>query len=137
MAYSLRSMVPVCFFLTIIAIGNASKSSKADDPGCPTQLTPFYNGFMTGVECSQLGQLQLKFLIIGFVNGFLVSPFVGASASCLTPYQQCLAGKSDIQLGAYFSKWLRDRPERWDQPCDVLLYSSLKDMCTDLGFIKQ
>jgi hypothetical protein len=76
MVFSLRSMVPVSLFLTVVAIANTSPS-KADDPGCPTQPVGVHNGFMTGVECSQLGELELKFLIQGFVSGLYASAFSG------------------------------------------------------------
>lgn len=116
---------PVVLACLLTVCGNA-----AAQDGCSDRFVSFAPGFITGQECLGLVETgNLKDYMVGFVNGLSVSTFVGAPFSCLKPFQECLVGRSDTQLAAVLEKWLRENPSHWHEPCNVLTWLAISDMC--------
>ena len=90
---------PVVLACWLTVCGNA----VAQD-GCPESPVPVANGVMTGQECLGLAETgHLSTYMIGFVNGLYVSTIAGAPYSCIEPIQQCLGGRTTVQLGGVIS----------------------------------
>ena len=116
---------PVILTCWLMICGNA-----AAQDGCPEGPQFVFNGFMTGQDCLDLAEGQyLDAYMAGFVNGLYISPFVGASSSCIEPIRTCLAGTTGRQLAAVMERWLRENPSRWHQPCHGLTWMAIRDMC--------
>ena len=107
-----------------------SQPSEAMVAGCPTGTSVrIPGGFMTGAEFLELSEPHQRGYAAGFVNGLLISPFVGARESCVAHYSRCLEGTTDVQLAAVISCWLRENPERWHDGSHIASWIAIKRMC--------
>ena len=66
---------------------------------------------------------------MGFVEGVLISPLLGAPKSQIELIERCLDGMNDQQLVAIFEKFLRGNPERWHESAHVLFYATIVQTC--------
>ena len=108
-----------------------SQPSEARVAGCQTTGTSVWipSGFMTGAEFLELSEPHQRGYAAGFVNGLLISPFVGARESCVAHYARCLEGTTDVQLAAVISRWLRENPERWHEGSHIASWIAIQRMC--------
>jgi hypothetical protein len=60
--------------------------------------------------------------VMGVLDGFLVAPGFGAPRKELAWLEACSVGMSGNQVAAIADKYLRDRPEHWNQPMNGLVY---------------
>lgn len=92
-------------------------------------------GFYTAevfAHSSDQGQLDYA---MGVVDGMLLAPFFGAPRSQndgqqYEVFEDCVTDMSGKQVGAIISKYVREHPERWNDPMNVVAYSAMTKACS-------
>ena len=85
---------------------------------------------LTGEDCQRMSDGQFVPYMTGAVDGYSASPFVlGASDELRDKVFGCLRGKTNGQTAAVVRKWFRTNPERWDEPCVLLISVAIRAWC--------
>lgn len=95
------------------------------------QTEPVYikSGFLTGNSYRASSAQEKSGFVMGFIDGLLVAPLLGAPRSKLVRLEECLTGMVNSQVVAIVDKWLTENPGRWHQQMNVLTFSALQAAC--------
>ena len=77
--------------------------AEANAASCPDiTTTPFHINFLGKTEnfVSSLETHDFEMVVVGVVNGILVSPVIGAPPACADMLSACIQGRSPTQLSA-------------------------------------
>ena len=100
----------------------------------PLVVVPF--GFYTGERFLDLNENDKRMYTEGLIDGFLGSGLFGGSTEAVRTLKDCITGMDDKQLAAILTKFVKDNPERWQQPINILAFNALNGACPDLKTIK-
>ena len=109
----------------LAAVGLASQAGAK----CPDEPVMIGNSFLTGEDCHNLPDHELRTFVMGWHAGLMLSPIYGADQECLKPLRLCLEGKTDSQLAAVLRKWLEANPERWHEQCTIAAWVAIGKPC--------
>ena len=117
----------IIFALLFLGLHTCVPAFSQNNPAPRTIQGPghFYTGNDYLEESNSLQQTYLT----GLFDGFLAAEFFGAPDGRVTQVNGCLKGKTNAQLHAIVAKYLRERPERWDEPMSVLTFNALNTSC--------
>ena len=88
-----------------------------------------HNGFLTGNQFLNAGDSTKRGYLMGFIDGLLVSPFVGAPKEKIVWLERCLDGMNDRQIVAIFDTWLTKNPAHWHEPAHALAFRAFREAC--------
>jgi hypothetical protein len=90
-----------------------------------------HNGFLKAEDFLHLSAERQRSYAAGVVDGMLLAPLFGApdSGQKIRSFGVCIEGMSDIQVAAIIEKFLRDHPERWNDPLNAVVFSSMTEGC--------
>ena len=69
---------------------------------------------------------------IGFIDGLLISPMLGADAEGADAFHECLTGRTSDQIGEIILKHVEATPENWHVPLDMEAFEAIKQSCPAL-----
>lgn len=72
----------------------------------------------------------------GLIDGLLGSALFGASNEAVHVLKDCVKDMDSKQWAAILTKFIKDNPERWQQPMPILAFDAIKGFCPDLKTIK-
>jgi hypothetical protein len=93
------------------------------------------NGFLTANEFMHMnGQSQSDYSM-GVVDGMLLAPLFGAprewnEGEKIGPLGDCITGMSSGQVAAIISNFVRDHPERWNEPMHTAAFTAMTRACS-------
>ena len=82
-------------------------------------------GFITGQEYINHSKIARVSYVMGLQDGLSMAMLLGGEYLKVKWWQSCAVGKTNYQLVAMFSKFLRDHPERWHEDAHTLYYSMM------------
>ncbi len=74
-----------------------------------------HNGFLKGEEFRQTPATQQRAYVMGYVDGLLVSPLLGAEKSKMKWVDALVEGMSADQITAILLSYLQRNPESWNE----------------------
>jgi len=87
------------------------------------------SGFITGNTYRAYSDDIKAVYVMGVIDGFVLAPAFSAPKKKLAWLQTCSEGMNGYQVAAIVDKSLRDVPEHWNEPMNVLVYSAMFDAC--------
>jgi GrpB-like predicted nucleotidyltransferase (UPF0157 family) len=90
-----------------------------------------YNSFMNGERFLELSESEKSSYVMGILDGYSAAPIFGTKADekKLTRIHACIDGKTNTQISAIFTKYLKDNPDKWHLPASVAMYNTLNKVC--------
>ena len=89
--------------------------------------SPLY--FYTGNDYLEKTNSSQQTYLAGIIDGFLGAAIFGAPEGSITQLNSCLKGKRTNQLHAIVARYLREHPERWDEPMSILTFNAVNASC--------
>ena len=114
--------LPYCLVLFLVAVSL----------GNPQSSVHIHNGFLTGQEYLDFDARTQQGYAMGVVDGMLLAPMFGApsDAAKLKSLANCIEGMSNAQVKAIIDKFLKDHPERWNDPMHAVTYTAMMEACS-------
>lgn len=94
-------------------------------------LVRVHNGFSTGEEFLSMSAIEQHGYAMGFLNGLLDAPVLGAPQEKVRWVADCATGMSSNQVREILRKYIKDHPERWHEPLNLSSFSALAEACPD------
>jgi hypothetical protein len=96
------------------------------------QSVRLHNGFLKAEEFLHMNVNRQRDYATGVVDGMLLAPLFGApdNGQKIQSFGACIEGMSDIQVAAIIEKFLRDHPERWNDPLNAVVFTAMTQGCT-------
>jgi hypothetical protein len=69
---------------------------------------------------------------MGFTDGLMASPILGADSNKVEPLHHCINGMQPKQIAANVDKYVKGHPESWHHLLSASAFSALADVCPDL-----
>ena len=85
-----------------------------------------HNGFLTGDEFRKSTPSQQQTYVMGFVDGLLISPLVGAEKGQVKWLEVLIEGMTSEQITAILLKYINDNPEAWNECSHTIAYRALR-----------
>ena len=89
----------------------------------------YKGGFLSGNKYLSLSADGKERYAIGFIDGLLIAPLLGAPMEGLNWLEQCTAGMNSKQIVAILDIYLTDNPEKWHIPMNGLSLKALEKSC--------
>jgi len=86
-------------------------------------------GFFSGKDYLDMSDTEKRAYVTGEINGMLVAPFFGAPEENLSWLKTCSARKSDEELAAILSRFIRDQPAQMQTNLNVVTFNALREAC--------
>lgn len=90
-----------------------------------------HNGFGAGQEYLDMTDSQRRAYAVGFINGILLSPALGAPKNRVGWVERCVEGMSDVQVAAILHQYIKSHPAEWHWGLHILSYRALIEACPD------
>jgi hypothetical protein len=87
------------------------------------------SGYGTGNDLVRSSDVQLNGVVVGFLNGLILSTLIGAREACTDTIIKCTTGRKPEQLVAMLRKYLRDNPHKRHERAHWVMWSALVDAC--------
>ena len=87
------------------------------------------NGFVDGNDFLSFSSDGKEKYAIGFIDGLLIAPLLGAPKRRLNWLEQCAVGMNSKQIVAILEKYLTENPAKWHQSMHGLSLSAMKASC--------
>jgi hypothetical protein len=103
-------------WLVALLLGLVPVEARA--ASCPDITTaPFHINFLGKTEnfVSSLETHDFEMVVVGVVNGIVVSPVIGAPPACADLLSACIQGRSPTQFSAMVAKHIRETPSEWNE----------------------
>jgi len=99
--------------------------------GFSQQGVMVHNGFLKSEEFVRMDAMSQSKYAVGIVDGMLLAPLFGApdNGQKIRAFGACIEGMSDTQVAAIINKFLRDHPERWNDPLNAAVFSAMTEGC--------
>lgn len=88
-------------------------------------------GYSNGTEYQSWGSSQKLHYAIGFINGLLVAPFMGADNAQTIWLDRCVENMRGTQVVAILDKYLAENPAKWHFPLNILSLSAMESACRE------
>ena len=95
----------------------------------PTQRVT--GGFLKGDTYLDLSPNEKRAYAMGFVNGVLTAPALGAPEADVARFADCVKPMNDEQIAAIITKYVNDNPARWHLPLNLLSHEALVKACPE------
>src|SRR5918993_5240109 len=105
-----NTQVYCALMVTVVSYASDVDAQSACERTGPVEVS---NGFLSAQELVAMTDASLTYYVMGFVNGFAMSPVVKAPERCVSELMECLDGKTNQQLAAMLRKHLTEHPEEW------------------------
>ncbi len=115
---------------SIAAVAVASPVPSASRSTEPVRVP---GGLLTGQHYLDLGDDEKGYYALGLVDGMLVAPLLRAPASEVRWLRQCLTGMTGRQLADILTRYLRDHPEKRQDPAHVPMLTAMRAACGASG----
>lgn len=113
-------LIPFVAMMAYLPLANAtSKKPKKDS-------VIVKSGFFTATDYMQMSEEDRRGYATGFLDGLLCAPFLDAPPKKYEWLSQFVTGKNNLQVAAILTKYLTDRPEKWDLPLNFLAYEAFE-----------
>lgn len=68
---------------------------------------------------------------MGILDGMLLAPAFGApdDGTKLKSLGTCIEGMTNVQVKAIIDKFLKDHPERWNNPMHTVAFTAMMEGC--------
>ena len=106
--------------LTLITFINVYASQQT------VKISP---GFFSGKDYLDMSDTEKRAYVTGEINGMLVAPFFGAPEENLSWLKSCSARKSDEELAAILSRFIREQPSQLQTNLNVVTFNALREAC--------
>src|SRR5262245_51367865 len=119
------------YIAVTIAILAAPFNCEAQQGPCTagTSIVSISPGFFTGAELNSLSDDQLGMYAAGYVDALQAATMIGVTEHCRKALQACVLGSDRDHLVATIRKYLRENPNRWDEPSNNIIYNALFSDC--------
>ena len=90
------------------------------------------DGFLTAQDYLNLPTAQQLGYATGVIDGMLIAPLFGApdNGAQLQLLGRCVTGMRDTQVHAILDKFLKDHPERWNDPMHAVAFAAMNEACS-------
>ena len=93
------------------------------------------SGFLTAEEFTHMNDQSQHDYAMGVVDGMLLAPLFGAPRAWndgqkIGAFGQCITGMSSRQVAAIISRFVRDHPERWNEPMHAVAFTAMTQACS-------
>jgi len=97
-----------------------------------TQGVRIHNGFMKAEDFLHMSTDSRRDYAMGIVDGMLLAPAFGApdKGQKVQSFGACIEGMDDSQVAAIIEKFLRDRPERWNERLNLVVFAAMMEACS-------
>lgn len=114
-----------------IVIFAAPLNCAAQQGGCAagTAAVSITPGFFTGAELNSLSDDQLGMYAAGYVDALQAATMIGVTEPCRRALQTCVIRQDRADFVRAIRKYLRENPNRWDEPSNNILYNVLFSQC--------
>jgi hypothetical protein len=94
-----------------------------------------HNGFLKAEEYVHMNDGRQRDYAMGIVDGMLLAPLFGAPTAWrdgqkIGAFGNCITGMTDTQVAAIISKFVRDHPERWNDPLNAVAFTAMTQACS-------
>jgi hypothetical protein len=90
-------------------------------------VVPF--GFYKGEQFLDVNETEKTTYTEGLIDGFLGSGLFGAPNEAVDSLKSCITGMDNKQLTAILTKYIKDHPERWQEPTGLLAFNAFSLAC--------
>lgn len=99
----------------------------------PAQNAPIriHSGFLSGEEFLNLGPGERWVYVEGLIDGIFLAPLYGAPKERVKVVEDCVVGMTNHQIAAMLEKYLRDRPEIWNEGAHTVASRMLFVKCNE------
>src|SRR6476469_3785801 len=113
----MRRLLPLIAFAAFVTVSANQQRVK---------ISP---GFFTGKDYLDMSDTEKRAYVTGEINGMLVAPFFGAPEESLGWLKVCSGRKSDEELAAILSRYVRDQPGQLQTNLNVVTFNALREAC--------
>lgn len=90
-----------------------------------------FSGALTAESYRSASASEREVYLLGFVDGILISPLLGAPQNRIKILADCVTSKSVQQLDAVFIKYLNENPETWHLSFHQIALKALSNLCKE------
>ncbi|MGH2567020.1 MAG: hypothetical protein ACRDGA_01685, partial [Bacteroidota bacterium] len=113
--------------LTISLLIFSYEAYSAEVPSGPMS---FFPGLLKGEEFLNLNEANQAIYVMGVIDGFLASPVFGAENKYYSWLGNCLKDKTNTQISAMATKYLKNNPGMWDNEASLSIHTTLILACS-------
>jgi hypothetical protein len=114
--------------MVILGLGTCIPAFSQTNTTVPYAITiPGY--VYTGNDYLEESNSSQQTYLAGIIDGFFGAAMFAAPERGLIQVSGCLKGKRTNQLHAIVARYLREHPERWDEPMSILTFNALSTLC--------
>jgi len=115
-----RALLAVLALAALAPVGRAAQQQ-------PVEIK--VTGFIKGNTYREYSDDVKAVYVMGVMDGMVIAPVFSAPKKKLAWLEACSVGMSGYQVAAIVDKYLRDNPEHWHEPTNILVYSAMLDAC--------
>jgi len=86
-------------------------------------------GIVLGLYSLSLPTASRRVMVIGIIEGILISPTFNAPKKDLYWIEQCITGTTDHQIETIITRYADAHPEYWNWNIGLLAHNAMKDVC--------
>jgi len=88
-------------------------------------------GFYTAGDYLELEQHEQAMYAAGLIDGIFLAPAFDAPSDgkYLTAMRTCVKGMTTKQVAAIITKHVKDHPESWHMPANVVAWQAMRNVC--------
>lgn len=90
-------------------------------------------GLLTGAHYLELGEDEKGYYALGLIDGMLVAPLLRSPPGEVRWLRACLTGMTGRQLAGILTSYLREHPEKLEDPVHVPMLTAMRAACGAAG----